>query len=115
MKKFAEKIPKILGIFYKIFPFFLGIYCYYPIFSADPAQPCPILNAIFSSIMLYSATIEDGMPLTPLLQLARFLAFTATISIILEIFNKLGDLLSYFKVLNRKSTVVCMPTAFITT
>ena len=72
-------LNKSLSISYKIFPFFVGMYCYYPVF-VDEAHSFPFLDAVYASIMLYSGSIESGVEVNGLLQLVRFLALATTLN-----------------------------------
>lgn len=107
MKKIFRSIIKFINILYKILPFFLGIYCYYPIFSIDSEHHIyPFLDSVYASLKLYSGTTESGIAVGGLLQLARFLALAATLSILINVFNKLNDLINGGKLCISDSTVI---------
>lgn len=106
MRKSVKNPIKFLNILYKILPFFLGIYCYYPVFKLDKNRIYPFLDSIYSSLKLYSANTESGVAVGGLLQFARFLALAATLSILINAFNKMNALINQIKLFNRNSTVV---------
>ena len=106
MRKSVKNSFKFLNILYKILPFFLGIYCYYPVFKLDKNRIYPFLDSIYSSLKLYSANTESGVAVGGLLQFARFLALAATLSILINAFNKMNALINQIKLFNRNSTVV---------
>ena len=64
MKKFFHLLNRLLSIIYKVFPFFVGMYCYYPIF-VEQGHPFPFLDSIYSSVKLYSGAIESGVTPAP--------------------------------------------------
>lgn len=105
MKKFFQNINRLVGVLYKVLPFFIGMYCYFPAFTQQDRM-FPFLDAIYSSIKLYSGSTEDGIPIGGLLQLARFLALAATLSILIGALDKMNDLINWFKLLNPGATVV---------
>lgn len=105
MKKFLQAAKRILSTLYKILPFFIGMYIYHPVF-AERENPYPFLDAVYSSIKLYSGSTEGGIPVGGLLQLARFLALAATLSILIDALNKMTDLVNWCKLRNPGATVV---------
>lgn len=105
MKKTVQNLKRVLSVLYKILPFFIGMYCYYPAFT-EQERVFPFLDAIYSSIKLYSGSTESGIPIGGFLQLARFLALAATLSILIDALNKMNDVLNWFKLLTPGSTVV---------
>lgn len=106
MKKYSEIMLKFLNVIYKIIPFFLGMDCYYPVFAMQDEHIYPFLDAVYSSLKLYSGSVESGIPVGVVLQIARFLALATTLSILISVFNKMNDIVNRFKLLNRSSTVV---------
>ena len=106
MKKFSQMIVKLGGILYKVLPFFIGMYCYYPVFIQQDNRIYPILDAVYASIKLYSGTTEGGVPVGGFLQFARFLAIAATLSIVVNLLDKVGDIINSLKLLGSDSTVV---------
>ena len=72
MKGFFHLLNRLLSILYKVFPFFAGMYCYYPVF-VEQGRAFPFLDAIYSSVKLYSGAIESGVEAGALLQITRFL------------------------------------------
>lgn len=106
MKKMFQKTVRLINVLYKILPFFLGMYCYYPFFSEKNECIYPFLDSVYASLKLYSGCTESGITVGALLQVARFLALAATFSILVSAFNKLNDLIYHFKLFNSNSTVV---------
>ena len=105
MKKY-QIFNQVLSVLYKILPFFIGMYCYYPVFIRQDNRIFPFLDSVYASIKLYSGTTESGMVVGGLLQLARFLALAATLSILVSAFNKLNDVINGIKLWNSNATVV---------
>lgn len=105
MKKFSQKIRRLLSLLYKLLPFLIGMYCYYPVFIGGD-HVFPFLDSIYSSIKLYSGTTEGGVPVGGLLQFARFLALAATLGILIGALNKMNDLVNWLKLFLPKATVV---------
>lgn len=106
MKKFAKKFADVIGIVYKILPFFLGIYCYYPFFLNRDDSRYPFLDTLYATLKLYSGCTESGVQVGVALQIARFLALAATLSILVKAFNKLKDLLDRVKLMGSGSVVI---------
>ena len=105
MKRLLQAFRRILSALYKILPFFIGMYIYYPVF-VERENLYPFLDAVYSSIKLYSGSTEGGIPVGGLLQLARFLALAATLSILIDALNKMADLVNWCKLRNPGATVV---------
>ncbi len=105
MGKTSQVINKIFRISYKIFPFFVGIYSYYPAFI-EQERPFPFLDTIYSSLRLYSGFVEDGVPVDILLQIARFMGMAAAVSLLISAANKINDVINWAKLFNPNSTVV---------
>ncbi len=106
MKKISEIILKFLSILYKILPFFIGMYCYYPVFINQEERIYPFLDCLYASIKLYSGSTESGIAVGGLLQLARFMALAATLSIVINLLNKVNDVINGMKLFNPNVTVV---------
>ncbi|MCM1335570.1 MAG: RyR domain-containing protein [Bacteroides sp.] len=106
MKKFVHAAERAVKVLYKILPFFLGIYCYYPVFRTQGERIYPFLDAIYASLKLYSGVTESGVPVGALLQLARFMALVATLSILIGALQKMNDLVNRLKLLSGGATVV---------
>lgn len=106
MKKFFKYILDIFSLLYKILPFFIGLYCYYPFFINQKDHLYPFLDAVYASLKLYSGCTESGIVIGELLQLARFLALAATFSILVNAFNKMNGIINWIKLFNHNSTVV---------
>lgn len=106
MKKFFKYILDIFSLLYKILPFFIGLYCYYPFFINQKDHLYPFLDAVYASLKLYSGCTESGIVIGELLQLARFLALAATFSILVSVFNKMNGIVNWIKLFNHNSTVV---------
>ena len=108
MKKTFQFLLNLINILYKILPFFIGIYCYYPVFMRQEEHIYPFLDAIYSSIMLYSGEIESSIDINELLllQFARFLALAVTLSVLINAFNKMNSIVNYIKLFHRDSTIV---------
>lgn len=105
MKKFKQKIRRVLSLAYKMIPFLIGMFCYYPVFTGGNHM-FPFLDSVYSSIRLYSGYTESGVPVGGLLQFARFLALAATLGILIGALNKMNDLINWFKLFHPKATVV---------
>lgn len=105
MKGFFHLLNRLLSILYKIFPFFAGMYCYYPVF-VEQGRAFPFLDAIYSSVKLYSGAIESGVEAGALLQITRFLALAATLNIVINALDRMNDVIIRLKLLNPEATVV---------
>lgn len=106
MKKTTQAIINTINILYKVAPFFIGIYCYLPIFSKQENRIYPFLDAVYASFKLYSGTTESGIPVGGFLQFARFLAIAATLSIVLGLLDKVTDIVNDLKLFNSDATVI---------
>ncbi len=106
MKKSSQTALKLISIFYKVAPFFIGIYCYLPVFSQQENRIYPFLDAVYASLKLYSGTTESGIPVGGLLQFARFLAIAATLSIVIGLLDKVTDVINDMKLFNSDATVI---------
>lgn len=98
MKNFFRALKRFLNILYKILPFCIGMYCYYPVFLE---KDCiyPFLDTVYASFKLYSGSTVDGVPINALLEVARFMALIATLSILVDAVNKMNDVANWFKLL----------------
>lgn len=105
MKKFSHVLNRLLSIIYKAFPFFVGMYCYYPIF-VEQGRPFPFLDSVYSSVKLYSGAIESGVTAGTLLQITRFLALAATLNIVINALDRMNDVIIRLKLFNPNATVV---------
>lgn len=103
MKKILQWLKRTASVLYKILPFFIGLYCYYPAFQD---HLYPFLDTIYSSIKLYSGSTADGIPVNAPLQLARFLAIAATLSVLVSALDRMNDLINWFKCLQPGATAV---------
>lgn len=112
MKKVLQTVRQFLGILYKIAPFFIGMYCYYPVFIQQDYRIYPFLDAVYASIKLYSGVTESGIPVGGFLQFARFLAIAATLSIVVGLLDKVTDIINDIKLCNSGSTVVYGDTSY---
>ncbi|MDE6728802.1 MAG: hypothetical protein K2J80_12825, partial [Oscillospiraceae bacterium] len=106
MKKAFQNIVRFINVLYKILPFFLGMYCYYPFFADSGERIYPFLDSVYASLRLYSGCTESGIAVGAVLQIARFLALAATLSILINVFNKLNDIINHSKLFNSNSTVI---------
>ena len=114
MKKILNILAKTINVLYKILPFFLGMNCYYPFFANQSPNPetglkihvYPFLDAVYASLKLYAGCTESGIVINMELQIARFLALAATLSILVYAFNKLTDLVNGVKLIGSGSVVV---------
>lgn len=102
----TKNLIKYLRVLYKILPFFIGIYCYYPIFKEQNQHIYPFLDAVYDSIMLYGGSTESNVAAGGLLQIARFLALAATFSILMHVFNKMNDVINWLKLHIFDATIV---------
>lgn len=105
MKKTLQWLKRAISILYKILPFFIGLYCYYPAFQGGD-HLYPLLDTIYSSIKLYSGSTADGVPVSAPLQLARFMALVAALSVLVSALDRMNDLINWFKRLQPGSTAV---------
>ena len=79
--------------------------CYFPVFARQD-RVYPFLDAVYSSIKLYSGSTESGIPVGGLLQIARFLALAATLNLLINGLNKMTDIINRVKLLDFNTTVV---------
>ena len=112
MKKLSQTITRFFSILYKILPFFIGMYCYYPVFIRQGNHIYPFLDTLYASLKLYSGVTESGVPVGGFLQLARFLALAATLGIVINLLNKVNDIINDMKLFRSDSTVVYGDSAY---
>lgn len=105
MKTKSEKLKGIIRVIYTVFPFFVGMYYYIPYYF-DLGTRYPNLDALYSSLKIYSGVMESGMTLTLLLHIARFMGLAVTLSIIVNALNRLSDIINWFKLRSSKSFVI---------
>lgn len=106
MKKLLKKFGGFIRVFYMIAPFFLGIYCYYPVYLEQADRRYPLLDAIYDSLKLYSGSTASGVEIGWLLQIARYLALAAMLRILVEVFNRTADVINRLKLCTADSTAV---------
>lgn len=104
--KIIQVSKRFFSILYKVLPFFIGMYCYYPVFIEQDERIYPFLDCLYACIKLYSGSTESGIPVGALLQIARFLGMATTLSIVINILNKMNELINRIKLLRSDSTVV---------
>lgn len=105
MKKTLHLIKRAISVLYKVLPFFIGLYCYYPAFCRQD-RLYPFLDTVYAAIKLYSGSTEGDIPVGGALQLARFLALAATLSILVTALDRMNDLINWFKRLQPGATAV---------
>lgn len=96
MKKIWRKMLSVVNVLYKILPFFIGLCCFIPFYSEN-GNLYPVVDAIYSSLKLYSGSTEGGIPLTAPIEIARFLALAATLSILVNALSKVTSFTRWFK------------------
>lgn len=106
MKKYVKKIGSFIRVFYMVAPFFMGIYCYYPVYSGQADRRYPMLDAIYDSLKLYSGSTASGVEIGWILQIARYLALAAMLRILVAVFNRTADVINRLKLCMTDSTVV---------
>lgn len=106
MKIFLRKFLKFINVLYKILPFFIGLYCYYSLFTAQDGHIYPFWDSVYASLKLYGGDMDEGVAVGGLLQFARFLALAVSFTVLMNIFNKMGDLVNRLKLQNSGSIVV---------
>ena len=106
MKKHLRKIGSYIRAFYMIAPFFIGIYCYYPVYLSQADRRYPLLDAVYDALMLYSGSTASGVEIGWLLQIARYLALAAMLRILVGVFNRTADVINRLKLCSAGSTAV---------
>lgn len=106
MKKVFSVLAKVISILYKVLPFVIGIYCYYPFFKSMDGRQFPLLDSIYESLKLYSGSTASGVEVSGLLELARFLALAATLSILISAFNRMTSVVNSLKIMSGDATAV---------
>lgn len=112
MKRFFHLLNRLLSILYKAFPFFVGMYCYYPVF-VEQEHSFPFLDSVYSSVKLYSGAIESGVEVGALLQMARFLALAATFNIVINALDRMNDVITRLKLFSPNATVVYGDSSYV--
>lgn len=100
--RILSKVCRAAGILYKITPFAVGMFKYYPYYKNSSGSLFPFFDSIYASILLYGGVVKDGLPVDAWFQIARFCGMAATLNILLILFRRFSRL----KLLNRASTVV---------
>ena len=106
MKKVFSVLAKVISILYKVLPFVIGVYCYYPFFKSMDGRQFPLLDSIYESLKLYSGSTASGVEVSGLLELARFLALAATLSILISAFNRMTSVVNSLKIMSGDATAV---------
>lgn len=105
MKKICRVFLSSINVLYKILPFFIGLFCYSS-FYTENGSLYPILDAVYSSLKLYSGGTEGGIPLTAPIEIARFLALFTTLSILVKALSKIMSLANWLKLKFMKPIVI---------
>lgn len=106
MKKYRRTVRSVSRAALKLVPFLIGLYCYYPAFCVQDSHLYPFLDAFYASIKLYSGSTESGVPVGFLLELARYWALFISLSLLIQIFNKMRDLVNWATLFHPDATVV---------
>lgn len=106
MEKKRQAVRRIWGVLNKLVPFLIGMYCYYPIFCKESRHLYPFLDTVYSAIKLYSGSTEGDVPVGLLLQIGRFWGLFVSLTFLVQIFNKMRDLVNWAKLLGPGVTVV---------
>lgn len=105
MKKFCRVFLNCINLLCKISPFFIGVVCY-DLFYIEKGNEFPILDAIYSSIKLYSGYTDGGIPLSLPIEIARYLALITTLSILVKALSKIMSLANWLKLKFTKPIVI---------
>lgn len=105
MKKICRVFLSSINVLYKILPFFIGLFCYSS-FYIENGNLYPILDAVYSSLKLYSGITEGEIPLTAPIEIARLLALFTTLSILVKALNKIMDFANWLKLKLMKPMVI---------
>lgn len=102
---------KIICILWFLIPFVIGMinYCrFYNVFSSGGINIGLFLRSIYASLKLYVNTTEESasLPIGIDFEIARLIAMTFSLSILVKAINKFINFSNYFKLLCPKSTVV---------
>lgn len=101
MKKICRVFLSSINVLYKILPFFIGLFCYCS-FYTENGNLYPVLDAVYSSLKLYSGVTEGGIPLTAPIEIARLLALFTTLSILVKVLNRIMDFADWIKLKLKK-------------
>lgn len=96
----------------KVLPFVLAFGSYCPVYFSQADRRFPLLDALYDALKIYMGFIPGGIEIGAAMQLARFLALAATLSILLKAFDKAGDLINWLKLRTAKVTVVYGDSAY---
>ena len=105
MKKICRVFLSCISVLYKILPFFIGLLCYSS-FYTENGNLYPIADAVYSSLKLYTGVTEGGIPLTAPIEIARFLALSTTLTILVKALNRIMDFADWLKLRFMKPTVI---------
>lgn len=105
MKEYQKKMQSFLKILYSIFPFFVSLYFHIPYFYNKQTK-YPFLDSLYAAIKIYSGSIEDGIEMTLLLHIVRFMALTITLSILIKALYRISDIMQRLCLLSEKSYLV---------
>lgn len=92
-------------IIFAVFPFVEAFYYYIPFFLEKETN-YPILDAIYSSLKIYSGVLESDMDITLGLHIARFMGMSITLSILISALNKLSDIMNRLRLISKDSYIV---------
>lgn len=105
MKKICRVFLNCINLLWKISPFFIGLFCYSS-FYTENGNLYPIIDAVYSSLKLYSGVTDSGIPLTAPIEIARVLALFTTLSILVKVLNKIMSLAQWFMLKLMKPMVI---------
>lgn len=105
MKKICRVFLNCINLLCKISPFFIGLFCYIS-FYTENCNLYPILDAVYSSLKLYSGITEGGIPLSLPIEIARYLALFTTLSILVKALSKIMSLANWLKLKFMKPIVI---------
>lgn len=105
LSSIQQYISKTIKLIYSLFPFVVSL-CYYIPFYQSNQNEHPILDALYSSVTIYSGKIEGDIHITLLLHIARFMALSTTLSILINALNKLSDIMNRLKLFSKKAYAV---------
>lgn len=109
--RLKSNIFKIFCIIWFVTPFIIGMinYCrFFNVFTPGNVNINMLLRSIYASLKLYVNTTEEStsLPIGIDFEIARLIAMTFTLSILVKAINKFINFSNYFKLLFPKSTVV---------
>ncbi len=105
-KNVLKKTAKLIKEIWMILPFFLALYCYYPVFLTQANRRYPLLDAIYEALRIYRGFTSSGVEVGALLEIARYMALAAVVRILIALFSKAEDLINWLKLRTTRSTVV---------